>query len=81
MGLKTAKGEQEFSSLQTLMNSPIGKYCNAVAPRGYSYIGTGYGVGGPANADATGSFDKATSWQRVTSNKNCKMIELVTRES
>lgn len=57
------------------------KYCNAVAPRGYSYIGTGYGVGGPANADATGSFDKATSWQRVTSNKNCKMIELVTRES
>ena len=34
MGLKTAKGEQEFSSIQTLMNSPIGKYCNAVANLG-----------------------------------------------
>lgn len=34
MGLKCQGKEQEFSSLQTLMNSPIGKYCNAVANLG-----------------------------------------------
>ena len=34
MGLRCQGKEQEFSSLQTLMNSPIGKYCNAVANLG-----------------------------------------------
>ena len=34
MGLTCQGKPQEFSSLQTLMNSPIGKYCNAVANLG-----------------------------------------------
>lgn len=57
------------------------KWCNTIAPRGYSYVGTGFDVGGPANTNETGALDVATSWRRVTSKKNCKMIELVTRES
>lgn len=57
------------------------RWSNAIAPKGYSYIGTGFAKGGPANDTTSGAFSTASSWRRVTGDvRNIKMVELVTRE-
>lgn len=58
------------------------RWCNAIAPKGYSYIGSGFAVGGPANDTTNGALSTATSWRRVCGDKrSVKMVELVTRET
>lgn len=57
----------------------INRWCNAIAPVGYSYVGgTPDDEGGPNNTE----LSTAASWRRVCgSHKTTKMIELVTREA
>lgn len=54
------------------------RWCNAFAPKGYSFVVTPQSVGGPSNTE----FETAGSWQRVCGDvRSVKMVELVTRES
>ena len=58
------------------------RWCNAIAPKGYSYVGSGFAVGGPANDTTSGALSTASSWRRVCGDKrSVKMVELVTRET
>lgn len=54
------------------------RWCNAFAPKGYSFVATPSSVGGPSNTE----FETAGSWRRVVGDvRSVKMVELVTRES
>lgn len=56
----------------------INRWRNAIAPKGYSFIGTPAEDGGPDNTE----LSTAASWRRVCgSHKTTQMIELVTREA
>lgn len=53
------------------------RWCNAIAPKGYSFVGSPASVGGPSNTE----FATAGSWRRVVGDvRSVKMVELVTRE-
>lgn len=62
------------------VSTMISRWINAIAPNGFSFVGT-VGVGGPENSATTNNFANANSWQRVVKRENVKMVELVTRES
>jgi hypothetical protein len=58
------------------------RWCNALAPKGYSYVGASTAVGGPSNASTSTNLANAGSWRRVAGDvRSCQMVELVTRES
>ena len=53
------------------------RWCNAFAPKGYSFVASPSSVGGPSNTE----FETAGSWRRVVGDvRSVKMVELVTRE-
>ena len=58
------------------------RWCNAIAPKGYSYVGASTAVGGPSNDATSTNLANAGSWRRVVGDvRGCQMVELVTRES
>lgn len=58
------------------------RWCNAFAPKGYSYVGGTTAVGGPSNEATSGNLASAGSWRRVAGDvRSVKMVELVTRET
>lgn len=60
----------------------IYRWMNAIAPNGFSFVGTvPAGKGGVTDDATSNNYANANSWQRVVDREQVKMVELVTREA